>query len=73
MIHSVKLLPKTLKGGRYLHDINHPTSLTVLKEQNTVGHSDKEGPWIFVSPSDSFYNRWVHLTDDKDFFVEVIR
>lgn len=73
MIHSVKLTAKTLKGKNRLREAGDPEHWTVLKQQAMVGFSQHEGPWLFVKPQNEFHSRWVHLTDDHDFVVEVVR
>lgn len=73
MIHSVKLTGKTLRGKNKLHEAGSPEHWTVLKQQAMVVFSNKEGPWIFVGTGNAFYDRWVHLTDDDNFTVEVVR
>lgn len=73
MIHSVKLSAKTLKGKNRLAEAGSPEHWTVLKQQAMVGFSDREGPWLFVGCGNNFYDRWVHLTDDDNFIVEVVR
>lgn len=74
--HAVKLTGKTLKGKNKLREAGNPEHWTVLKQQAMVGFSDREGPWLLVAPENkSHYDhqRWVSLTDDHDFFVEIVR
>lgn len=72
-IHIVRLIGKTLKGKNRIREANNPSTWTVIKQQEMVGFSDRSGPWLLVGSGNSHYDRWVHLTDDFDFVVEIVR
>lgn len=77
MIHTVKLIPQTNKARGSLHNAGKPEHWSVLEERETVGFSPRPGPWLHVSPQGvhdaAKHSRWVSLTDDPNFVVEVVR
>ena len=64
-----------MRGKNKINEAGKPTHWIVLEERDMVGFSDRQGPWLLVQPDNNTkdQSRWVHLTDDKDFEVRVVR
>lgn len=75
MIHTIKLTHKTGRGRNKINEAGNPEHWIVLREQDYVVFSEREGPWLFVRPANNMDNkeRWVSTTNDPDFNVEIIR
>jgi len=76
MIHVVKLVSKSSLGTKILNQSGNPEHWMVKDQKEELSWSTREGPWLFVAPENKSHydhNRWVSLTDDHDFFVEIVR
>lgn len=66
----VILAPKTRKGNNVIRKSGGLVQWTVRILADRVLFNPEPGPWALIeSQKDS---RWVHLTNDADFAVEVI-
>ena len=74
-MHTIKLHHKTQRGRNKLNEAGNPEHWIVLEQRDYVSFSDRNGPWIHVQPTNNSKDksRWVSMTDDHDFTVEVIR
>ena len=71
----LKLLGKTGKGKNKINEAGKPEHWIVMEQRDSVGFSDREGPWLHIYPdnnSGTANSRWVHASDDRDFTVELI-
>lgn len=76
MIHVIKLTPKpNSKGGMVLSNALYPAQWIVKDQKEELSWSPREGPWLYITPDNHVQGqeRWVSLTDDNEFFVEIIR
>lgn len=76
MLHTVKLTGLSLRGKNKIREAGSPIHWTVLEEKETVGFSEKGGPWLHVAPdvpNGKDHSRWVRKEGDSDFLVEVVR
>jgi len=62
---------KTRKGKNKIHEADSPVSWIILDQRESVSFSPKSGPWIFIRPNNDIQGkeRWVALTNDRDFDV----
>lgn len=67
----VQLSPKNDKAKKHLVNAGWPHHWIVLDEKNTIAFSDREGPWLHITPDNNITNqaRWVNLHNDTDFLV----
>lgn len=74
-MHTVKLSAKNMRGATELIHAGNPATWIVLEEKEYDYTLDKQGPWLSIIPDNNvqYQKRWVHLTDDKLFNVEVVR
>lgn len=74
MIKKVKLVPKTVFGHKMIGYVNKPENWDVKRWEENVSFADGAGPWLLVAPSNERKDkdRWVSLTDDRDFIVEIV-
>ena len=64
------LTGKTQKGKNRVRE--NGKEWVVKKTVNRVLFDSRQGPWFMVVPVNAPGNgRWVHLTDDKDFSLEL--
>ena len=71
----LRLKGKTNKGKNKINEAGKPGRWVLIEQRDSVGFSDREGPWLHVYPDNNenvSKSRWVHATDDRDFTVELI-
>lgn len=73
---TVKLVAKNVFAQKILEYATYPDEWKVLAQRpDVLWVVNREGPWLLIKPmecKDSHLDRWVSLTDDSDFFVEIL-
>jgi hypothetical protein len=77
IIHTVKLTARTMRGTTKLIHARRPEHWMVLEQRESVGFSNRAGPWLRIRPMNTGNAEeniaWVSLIEDLDFNVEIIR
>lgn len=68
----VKLIPKTGKAKNKIREAGWPDHWIVVDEKDMVPFSERDGPWLHVTPdnNNNDKSRWVHQHNDNDFIVK---
>lgn len=77
MTRLVQLAPKNNKAKNKIHEAGHPSRWIVLEQRAEVAFSEREGPWLKITPEDTSHDhkdhsRWVNQHNDTDFIVKEV-